>query len=406
MKKMLLILLLGLIPMTGGAVEIEYWQYKYDARVKAVDLLIKKFEKQNPEINVKHVKFPYAQYRTKVAAAMAAQHGPDVLQLYYGWVSDYHSAGLLQPLTDKYITAKEVDEQFYPIVQSMKYDGVYYALPTAVRTVGLFWNKKLFKKAGLTRPPKTLDELVEMSKKLTKRDKNGNLTQAGFAVDVAKQYHHWWREVLIRQMGGEPYTNNYQQVNYNNEAGAKALEFLTDFIKTHKVTESGFMDEGQAAFKSGRAAMYIDGLFRIPTFKKARRLDWSVAELPSHNGIKSNVSSYWVNAVTQKAKGEKRDAAEKFIAFLSSEEAMQVWIDIVGELPARTAAAQKKENVEHELYGPFIQGLGYAHSTQFKSEASQRQVLLNAFDRVVLQGMPVKEALTQLADEEQKILNK
>ena len=57
-------------------------------------------------------------------------------------------------------------------------------------------------------------------------------------------------------------------------------------------------------------------------------------------------------------------------------------------------------------YGPFIKGLAYAQTTQFKSEASQRQTILNAFDNVVLQGKSVKEALSIAATEEQKILDK
>ncbi|UGA56158.1 extracellular solute-binding protein [Vibrio sp. VB16] len=406
MKKHLLALVLASLSTSSFAVDIEYWQYKFDARVKTVDALIEKFEKQNPEINVKHVTFPYAQYRTKMAAAMSADKGPDVLQLYYGWVPDYYTSGLIQPLSEKYISSKEIDEQFYSFVQGMKYDGQYYAVPTAVRTLALFWNKKLFKEAGLTEPPRTLDELVSYSKKLTKRDENNNLLSAGLTVDLAEQDHHWWREVLIRQMGGVPYLNDYQTTNYTNEAGEKAFAFMTDLLTKHEVTTPRFMDEGQAAFKAGRAAMHIDGSFRLSTYNKARRLEWGVAELPSHNGIKSNFSSYWVNAVSKKAQGESRDAAEKFVAFLTSEDAMQLWLDNVGELPARRAVAERPENVTHEQYGPFIKGLGYAHTTKFKSEASQRQTLINAFDSVVLQGVSVKDALLKASAEEQKILDK
>ena len=406
MKKTLLAILLTAISTSSFAVDIEYWQYKFDARVKTVDALIDQFEEQNPDINVKHVTFPYSQYRTKMAAAMAADTGPDVLQLYYGWVPDYYSAGLIQPLTDKYISAKEIDEEFYPIVHSMKYDDQYYALPTAVRSLAMFWNKKLFKEVGLTEPPKTLDELVEVSKKLTKRDANGNLTQAGLTVDLGEQDHHWWREVLVRQMGGVPYLKDYQKTNYDNAAGEKAFEFLTSLVKEHKVTEPSFMDQGQAAFKAGRAALHIDGSFRLSTYNKARRLDWGVAELPSHNGVQANFSSYWVNSVSKKAQGEERDAAEKFIAFLTSEDAMQLWLKNVGELPARREVAERSENVNHDQYGPFIKGLGYAHATKFQSESAQRQALMNAYDSVILQDVPVKQALAKLALEEQKILDK
>jgi multiple sugar transport system substrate-binding protein len=184
------------------------------------------------------------------------------------------------------------------------------------------------------------------------------------------------------------------------------VELLTGLITKSKGSEPGCRNEGQAAFKAGRSAVHIDGSFRLSTFNKARHLDWGVTELPSHNEVKSNFASYWVNSVSKKAQGQKRDAAEKFIAFLTSEDAMQLWLDNVGELPARASVAEKPENIMHEQYGPFIKGLSYAHSTKFKSEAAQRQALINAYDSVVLQNVSVKEALSKLAVEEQAILDK
>ena len=85
-------------PGTARAVEIEYWQYFFQGRVTAIDALIEQFEAENPDITVRHTHFPYADYRTKVAAAIPAGEGPDVVQLFYGWLDDYIKADLLQPL--------------------------------------------------------------------------------------------------------------------------------------------------------------------------------------------------------------------------------------------------------------------------------------------------------------------
>ena len=82
--------------MIAGAraqtVEIEYWQYIFDARIKAMNELIKRFEAANPTIKVKHTTFPYADYQTKIAAAMPAGQGPDVVQLFYGWLDNFVGA--------------------------------------------------------------------------------------------------------------------------------------------------------------------------------------------------------------------------------------------------------------------------------------------------------------------------
>jgi multiple sugar transport system substrate-binding protein len=398
---------------TGGspaaAVEIEYWQYFFEARVKAVDQLIAEFQKKNPGITVKHTHFPYADYQTKVAAAIPAGQGPDVVQLFYGWLDGYIDAKLLQPLPAEPFAPAKVEADFFPMIKAMRRGDAYYALPTAVRSLAMFWNKRLFTEAGLdpTRPPATLDELVAMAAKLTRKDGAGNVTQVGITMDMTAQDHHWWREILVRQMGGEPYTDDYRKVAYASDAGAKALEYYVDLQRRHGVAKMGFMDEAQAGFKAGRAAMHIDGSFRIGALERTRGLEWAVGELPAGpTGVKSNFASYWVNGVTTKAQGEKHDAAVKLMAYLVSPEAMQLWLKVVGELPARPAVALTPENVADPVYGPFIKGLEYAHATVFADETQQRQIAIDMVNRMLLENAPIPVALAEAAAKEQALLDR
>ena len=212
------------------AVEIEYWQYVFDTRVKAMNQLITKFQEANPDIKVKQTTFPYADYQTKVAAAILAGQGPDVVQLFYGWTDSFIAGKMIRPLRAEAFPAADIERDFFPIVSAMKRGNDYYGLPTAVRSLALFYNKKIFKEAGLdpNNPPKTLDELVAAAEKTTKRDGSGNIVSAGMTLDMGGQDHQWWREVLIRQFGGVPYTDNDTKVTYNDEAGLKALTFYTD----------------------------------------------------------------------------------------------------------------------------------------------------------------------------------
>lgn len=88
----------------------------------------------------------------------------------------------------------------------MKVDGAYYGLPTAVRTMAMFYNKDLLAEAGYDPevPPATFDEVVEATQKIVKRDAAGNLLVAGITSAPVSQDAHWWREVLVRQFGGNP----------------------------------------------------------------------------------------------------------------------------------------------------------------------------------------------------------
>lgn len=395
--------------LTAGAasaqeVTIEYWQYFFEARVNAMDQLIENFEAANPNINVEMSHFPYADYRTRTAVAVPAGEGPDIVQLFYGWLNDYIDAELIQPLPVETFSPEMVAAEFFPMVSAMERDGQYYALPTAVRSLALFYNQRILDAAGVE-VPTTLDELVAAAAATTERDGAGNITQVGLTTGMTAQDHHWFREVLIRQMGGDPYTDGYQTVNYDTPEGRAALDFYLG-LQDQGVTQAGFMDEPQAAFRGNRAAFHIDGSFRIGALNDSRGLDWGVTELPAAaDGTQSNYSSYWVNAITSSAEGAEYDASVLFMEYLTSPEAMQIWLDVVGELPARASVGMTEENANNEVFGPFIRGLAYANTTIFADESAQRQVLVDMVERVHLQDMDAGESLTIAAEAEQAILD-
>ncbi|MCO5731216.1 extracellular solute-binding protein [Rhizobium sp. SSA_523] len=390
------------------AVEIEYWQYVFDTRVKAMDQLIAEFQKANPDITVKQVTFPYADYQTRVIAANMSGNGPDVMQLFYGWLDKFVAGGILQPLPQDAFPHAKIESEFFPIVSAMKREGEYYGLPTAVRSLALFYNKKLFSEAGLdpNKPPQTLEEFVAAGEKIAKRDDAGNLVVAGSTLDMAGQDHQWWREVLIRQYGGVPYTEDDTKVAYDSEAGAKALAFYTSLQLEKKIGQAGFMDEGQAAFRGGKAGMTIDGTFRLGSFRTIKDFEWGVTELPANaEGVRSNYASYFANGINAKTTGEELEASKKFLAYISSPEAMDIWLKTVGELPARRAAAMTDANLKDPVFGPFLKGLEYAHTTMFKDEAAQRQNAIDMVNRILLESQPVAESLKQAAEAEQEIID-
>lgn len=393
---------------SAQAVEIQYWQYVFDTRVQAMTELIKQFEAENPGITVKQVTFPYADYQTRLIAAKAAGRGPEVMQLFYGWLDTFIAGKLIQPLSKEVFKETEIEQEFFPIVSAMKRNGQYYGLPTAVRCMALFYNKDLFQKAGLApeKPPQTLDEMVAAAKAIVKRDAAGNYTQVGMALDIARQDHNWWREILVRQFGGESYSADGAKVAYSSEAGRKALEFYTSLQKMHHVGQESFMDEGQAAFRSGLAGMVVDGTFRIASYKTIQAFKWGVAELPTMDGRRANFGSYFANAIGVAASGEKLAAAEKFLAFVSSEKAMNVWLEKVGELPARRSVALTEANIKDPIYGPFIRGLGYAVTPPMTNELAQRQVSIDMINQVLLKDAPIADALHAAAEREQAVLDK
>lgn len=163
---LVLVMSMGAVSLAQDVIEIDYWQYNFEPRVEAMDMLIEQFEAENPGIKVNHnSEFPHADFRNELAASAPAGVGPDVVSLFYGWIPAFVDAGYLVPLPSDSFSEEFIMETFSPMVAESKFEGEYWAVPTAVRALALFWNKDLFEAAGLDPevPPATLDEFVDMA---------------------------------------------------------------------------------------------------------------------------------------------------------------------------------------------------------------------------------------------------
>ena len=392
-------------------IEIEYWQYNFAARVDAMNQLIAQFEEANPNIKVIHnADIPYPEFRDKIAASVPAGVGPDVATLFYGWQSAWIDAGYLVPLPEDAFPPAMVDEKFSGMVQASFVDGTLYTLPTAVRALALFYNRDLMEEAGLdpNSPPATLDELRDQAVACTQRDDEGDFVVQGFVAHPSAQDHHWFREVLVRQFGGVPYSDDYSEVLYNDEAGLQAWNYLLAFHTELATGDRDLFDGSTNAFVGGHVCFHVDGSFRLGTIAKDNPdMNYGVTELPEHNGIKSTFGSYWTHGLTKKAAADQArfDASVKFLQFITSAEAGTLWVNIVGELPAQLEAGSNPELLADEKLGAFAAGLGYSYATFFVDESQQRQAIVDSFDMVILTDEDPATALQIAADTDQEILD-
>ena len=391
------------------ATTITYWQYYFESKVKLMDALIPQFERQNPGIHVVQETFPYDSYNQKVASAVPAGQGPDVVNLFYGWLPQYVGSGYLIPLPANAFPDAQIERDFVPMVKAAKFDGKYWALPTAVRTLALFYNRDMFRRVGI-RAPATWDEFTADAQRLTERDARGRITTEGFGISPDGQDHQLIREVLFRQWGTAPYSSDGRKVTYNNARGAAALQWYTDLVTKDKVGVIGFFPGGNGyrdAFVAGKAGMIVDGSFAIGSIRSAAKFDWGVAMLPRRTagGTPGNFGSFWVHGLTRKATGARQAAAVAFLKFITSPDVQRTWLQQVGEIPAAKALAADPKLAQDPVYGPFISSLPFAHATFFIDETAQRTVLLDAINEVVLNHTDPKTALDQAAAKEQKVLD-
>lgn len=389
---------------------ITYWQYDFAVRVEAMNRLIEMFQAENPDVRVVHETFPYDGYPQQVAASLPAGQGADVVQLFYGWLPTWQRAGYVIPLPEEHFDAAALDEEFAPLVQAAKIDGVWYGLPTAVRSLALFYNLDKLRAAGFDGPPATWDEFIEMANALTVRQ-GARVVEVGYGFAPGGQDHHLLREVLVRQFGGVPYSDDYTDVQYDDEAGVEALRFYTSWVTEHGFAVPEFVP-GNNGYRDGfrqleNIAMIIDGSFAIGDVQKVA-FDWGVAELPTFdNGVRSNFASFFMNGITPNAAQDpaKLDAAARFLQFVTSEEAMRVWLEVTGELPARRSLIGDPALASDPVYGPFVRALDYAHATIFFDETGQRDLLIDAINAVALEGQDPATAIQQAAAAEQALID-
>jgi multiple sugar transport system substrate-binding protein len=415
----MVVILFGTLGAATGAqdmVEIEYWQYNFGARVDAMNMLIEQFEAENPGIDVIHNSdIPYANFRDELAASAPAGVGPDIVTLFYGWIPAFVDAGYLVPLPEDAFSEDFILETFSPMVANAKFEGSYWAVPTAVRSLALFWNKDILADAGLDpeSPPATLDEFVDIAVATTQYDGPSddilNITRQGHAPALAAQDHHWFREVLIRQFGGAPYSEDGRTVTYNSEEGCAAFSWLAAFETDLKTGSNDLFEDATTSFINGDTALHVDGSFRVGTIARNNPdLNYGVTELPvGPNGEKHTFGSYWTHGITRRANDDpaRLEAAVKFLQFISTPAAGTLWVNNVGELPAQLAAASDEMILADPILGAFSAGLAYSHATFFIDESAQRQVLIDAYDNIRLAGMDPCDALDEAAAAEQELID-
>jgi multiple sugar transport system substrate-binding protein len=384
----------------SGPVEIEYWQYELESKTALVNELIPEFQAANPDITIKHVNFPYDDFRAQVAAAVQAGGGPDVLNVYYGWIPAYVQQELLVPFAEDIFPYDQIEADFFPMVKAAKVGDSYYALPTAVRTLALFYNKDHVERAGIELPT-NWDELVEAAKATVVKD-GDNFTTVGITYDIGGQGHNWWREALIRQNGLVPTSEDNRTLFWSEPEGVEAFEYVAKFLTELDVTQNAFDTDGATAFGNGNAAFHVDGSYRVGSLKgSAPDLNYGVIPLPGKTE-QASFASFWANTITRNAAdGDALIASAKWIDYLASEEVQRRWTPAIGELPARTALASEEAFTSDPLLAPFIESLPFSYATFLVNEADLRQFVIDAFDHYTLEGTDAQSAIQEAQDKVQ-----
>jgi multiple sugar transport system substrate-binding protein len=270
-----------------------------------------------------------------------------------------------------------------------------YAIPKDFDTIGLFYNKELFDKAGVKYPDDTWtwDNLLDAAKKLTVRDGSGNISQYGFVATSGGQTCTY---DFILANGGKILTEDRMKSAINTPESAEALQYLYDMMYVHKVSPTGAEQketDHEKLFQSGKIAMIPNGSWVVPPYFQALGDKVNVAPLPQKKE-RGNVIHGLGFAVSAKSKNP--EAAWQFAKFCATKEAQEYEAGVV--IPAFSGA----EKVWLDAYPSmdlkiFIEALDYAVPIPqtAKGASGASTVFENEMQNIWLQA---KDVATGLAD--------
>ena len=245
-----------------------------------------------PWITVKPIGYPDSDTFDQqiVIKTINAGDPPDAF-LSFGpdYVGQYCSSGLWQDLTP-YMQADNIsiDDFAKAAVTYTNFDGKQCALPSLTDSFGLYYNKDLFEKAGITSPPKTMTELMDDAKKLTQRNPDGSIKVAGFVP-----LQDWGQQGisdLARMWGAQWFDDSGKPQFAADPNWAAAMEWqkqLVDWygydnIAKFSQTYNGDEFSAQNALETGKVAMMFDGEWRTAFIKREHpELNYATAFVPA-----------------------------------------------------------------------------------------------------------------------------
>ncbi|MET9557022.1 extracellular solute-binding protein [Streptomyces sp. NPDC006645] len=315
---------------------------------KVFKKLAEDFEAKHKGVDVKYVNVPFGEAQNKFKNAAGSGSGaPDVIRSEVAWTPEFADLGYLAPLDG---TAALKDEKdFVPqAAASTKYDGKTYAVPQVIDSLGIFYNKKLFKDAGVE-VPKTIDELKTVSK--TIKDKTG---KTGMYLRGDDAY--WFLSFLYGE-GGDLVDAKGKTVTVDSPAGVKAMEVVKDLVDSGaaKTDATDGWENMQAAFKGGDVAMMINGPWAIadtyagPQFKDKANL--GVAPVPA--GSAGQGAPQGGHNLAVYAGSKNLDASYAFVEYMSSAESQAKITTELNLLPTRTSVYSQPEVAKNEIVGFF-----------------------------------------------------
>ena len=257
-------------------VTLKVWSIDGVDRPGIADTFAKEFDEANEDIIVEYRGIPFDELVNETLRAFATGNAPDIVSFDNPDFALFSSRGAMLDITDRVAKSDIIGkaEYFEGPLNSVSWDGKLFGVPKYTDTIGIFYNKDLFAKAGITEPPATWAEVAEDAAKLT--DAANNVYGITFSARAGEEGTFQFLPVI--QMSG----GNADKVN--TDGAAQVLDIWKSLIDngyaSRDVLSLGQWDS-TGVFNSGNAAMAISGPWEIDRMVEDAKFDWGVALLPT-----------------------------------------------------------------------------------------------------------------------------
>lgn len=395
-------------PSGNEPVEIEFWYSLGGENGEIIEGMVADFNKSQDEVVVKPTfQGDYYENHTKVLAAVAAGNQPAVTMVEIASIGAFADQGVLEDLGPY---SNGFEDKYIPGLMGNSYwEEKLYAVPFNRSTPIMYFNRDMVKEAGLDPAgPKTWDELKEYANALTKKE-GGETKVYGYSAPI----DIWFYEAMVFESGGKILSEDGKELALNNEAGKEALNLWLDMLKdgsmrTPPGEKYNAWDVAKQDFINGNIAMTYLTTGWLKMFQETAEFDVGAGFLPANEsyGVPTGGTNL---AMLSKASDEEKEAAWKFMQWMTDTEQTIQWSKGSGYMPVTTDALSSDEMkafyAEYPNFEVAVDQLEYAKPRPMVPGYKELQeVIMNEVKSAVLGKSTVDEALQNATEKAERIL--
>ncbi|MEO1261698.1 MAG: ABC transporter substrate-binding protein [Bacteroidota bacterium] len=361
--------------------------------------IIADFKESHPEIDFKYEPIP-GNYPEKIQLMLGTNTAPDLFYLKGMTAPSYMSFRILHPLDEFMAAMPDFDkDDFYPFaLEAFQYEGKQYGLPKDFNPYVLFYNKKIFREAGIDSIPANWQEFEQVAAQLTvDKDGDGKPDQYGFIVEPAVEMVM----PFVYQNGGY-FQNPDGSLGITDEPFVEALEFYHGLYKKGVATMA--QDEGVSwngdAFGRGICAMAMSGGWLMPFLKdNFPDLEYGIAPLPAG---KERATVAFTTAYAMPKNTKFPNQAWELMSYLVGKKGMKDWTETGIAMPTRRSVAEANGFAEHPVYKVFMESAEFARPFQVQYSERGFEEVAVGFQAIFFADKSPKEAMEEIAEQIKK----